>query len=124
MFWNDKEKKAIGVVFFGPGLEGWPTIVHGGALATVIDENMGRVAVRSFPQRTGVTANLEINYRAPVFSDGFFSLHTTIDQDRSTERKAYIRTEIRDPSGQLCAEATGLFVVPKKLKLRTIGDRF
>ncbi|QQK44386.1 hypothetical protein Pdw03_8287 [Penicillium digitatum] len=91
VFWNDKEKKLVSVVFLGPGLEGWPTMVHGGALGTVIDENMGRAAIRHFPARTGVTASLELNYRAPVHSDNFYALHTTLDQKRSTETKAYAK---------------------------------
>ncbi|KAF9249247.1 hypothetical protein DTO012A7_452 [Penicillium roqueforti] len=124
VFWNDKEKKIISVVFLGPGLEGWPTMVHGGALATVIDENLGRVAIRHFPSRTGVTANLELNYRAPVYSDNFYTLHTTLDQERSTDTKAYTKCEVRDMAGQLCVEATGLFVVPKTLKLNMVGEYF
>ncbi|KAG0157285.1 hypothetical protein PDIDSM_4470 [Penicillium digitatum] len=124
VFWNDKEKKLVSVVFLGPGLEGWPTMVHGGALGTVIDENMGRAAIRHFPARTGVTASLELNYRAPVHSDNFYALHTTLDQKRSTETKAYAKCEVRDMAGRLCVEATGLFVVPKTLKLNTIGESF
>lgn len=112
------------MVYLGSGLEGWPTIVHGGALATMVDENMGRVAVRTFPERTGVTANLNLNYRAPAYSGHFFTLHTTIDEERSTDRKAYVITEVRDPAGTVCAEATGVFVVPKKLKLQKIGDNY
>jgi acyl-coenzyme A thioesterase PaaI-like protein len=112
------------VVFIGRGLEGWPNIVHGGALATVLDENMGRAAVRTFPERTGVTANLQVNYRAPAWSDNFFELHTTVDQGQSTDRKAYVNSEVRDHTGTVCAEATGVFVVPKKLKLQTIGEKY
>ena len=99
-------------------------MVHGGALGTVIDENMGRAAIRHFPARTGVTASLELNYRAPVHSDNFYALHTTLDQKRSTETKAYAKCEVRDMAGRLCVEATGLFVVPKTLKLNTIGESF
>ncbi|KAL5366017.1 HotDog domain-containing protein [Aspergillus floccosus] len=124
VFWNDKEKKSVSVVFLGPGLEGWPGMVHGGALATVIDENVGRVAVRHFPEKTGVTANLEINYRAPVYSGNFYSIHATLDTERSTDRKGYVTGEVRDPTGRLCAEASGLFVVPKQYKLQRIGDKF
>lgn len=124
VFWNDKEKKIISVVFLGPGLEGWPTMVHGGALATVIDENLGRTAIRHFPARTGVTANLELNYRAPVHSDNFYTLHTTLDQERSTETKAYAKCEVRDMAGRLCVEASGLFVVPKTLNLNKVGEYF
>lgn len=99
-------------------------MVHGGALATVIDENLGRVAIRHLPERTGVTANMQINYRAPVFSGNFYSFHAAIDTERTTERKAYATVEVRDPTGKLCAEGSGLFVVPKQYQLRKVGDRF
>lgn len=112
------------MVFLGSGLEGWPTMVHGGALGTVIDENLGRAAIRHFPARTGVTANLNINYRAPVYSDNFYTFHATLDQERSTDRKAYATCQVRDLTGHLCVEATGLFVVPKKLQLATVGEHF
>ncbi|KAE8150017.1 HotDog domain-containing protein [Aspergillus avenaceus] len=124
VFWNDKEKKAISVVFLGNGLEGWPTIVHGGALATVIDENLGRVAVRHLPQKTGVTANLEMKYRAPVFSGNFYTFHSEVDRERSTDRKAFVVGEVRDPVGRLCVQASALFVVPKTYKLKEIGEEY
>lgn len=124
VFYNRKEKEAISVVFLGEGIEGWPTIVHGGALATVIDENLGRVALRSFPERTGVTANLNINYRAPVYSGHFYTFHSRIDQERSTDRKAYVTGEVRDPLGGLCIEANALFLVPKKLELKEVGEKY
>ncbi|KAJ6113273.1 hypothetical protein N7523_006590 [Penicillium sp. IBT 18751x] len=124
VFWNEREKKLVSVVFFGAGLEGWPTRVHGGALGAVIDENLGRAAIRNFPARTGVTANLNINYRAPVYSGNFYSLHTTLDQEQSTDTKAFAKCELRDMAGRLCVEANGLFVVPKKLKLKEVGEHF
>ncbi|PYH97674.1 hypothetical protein BO71DRAFT_318084 [Aspergillus ellipticus CBS 707.79] len=124
IFYNDKEKKAVNVAFLGNGLEGWPTIVHGGVLATVVDEHLARLAIRHFPERTGVTANLELKYRAPVRSNKFYSFHATLDQERSTERKAWVNGEVRDYNGKLCVEATGLFVVPKTYKLQKVGERY
>ncbi|PYI03022.1 hypothetical protein BO78DRAFT_350651 [Aspergillus sclerotiicarbonarius CBS 121057] len=124
IFYNDKEKKAINVAYVGPGLEGWPTVVHGGALGTVIDEHLARVAIRHLPQRTGVTANLQLKYRAPVYSGNFYTFHATLDEERSTERKAWVNGEVRNPVGRLCIEATGLFVVPKTYKLQEVGERY
>ncbi|KAL2007530.1 hypothetical protein VTN00DRAFT_8968 [Thermoascus crustaceus] len=124
IFWNEKEKKAINIVWLGPGLDGWPMVVHGGVLSTVLDECLGRVALRSFPARTGVTANLNINYRAPVRSGDLYTVYATLDQERSTDRKAYVKGQILDDKGKLYVEATGLFVVPKNLTLRKIGDNF
>ncbi|EYE96937.1 PaaI family thioesterase [Aspergillus ruber CBS 135680] len=124
VFYNRKEQESISVVFLGEGTEGWPTITHGGALATVIDENLGRVALRSFPGKTGVTANLQLNYRAPVYSGHFYTFHSRLDRERTTERKAYVTGEVRDPLGGLCVEASALFVVPKKLKLKELGEEY
>lgn len=99
-------------------------MVHGGALGTVIDEHLGRVALRSFPAETGVTANLDINYRRPVYSSNFYTFHTTLDRERSTDRKAFVKNEVRDLTGRVCVEATGIFVVPKRLQLQKLGGRF
>lgn len=110
----------VSAVYFGAGMEGWPMVIHGGALSTVIDEHLGRVAIRSFPSRTGVTANLDINFRARVRSGEFYTLHTVLDQARSTSRKAYVQTELRNAAGKLCVDATGVFVVPKQLKLQPL----
>ncbi|OOF93466.1 hypothetical protein ASPCADRAFT_209422 [Aspergillus carbonarius ITEM 5010] len=124
IFYNDKEKAAINVAYVGPGLEGWPTVVHGGALGTVIDEHLARLAIRHLPQRTGVTANLQLKYRAPVYSGNFYTFHATLDEERSTERKAWVNGEVRDPVGRLCIEATALFVVPKTYQLQEVGERY
>ncbi|PGH14635.1 hypothetical protein AJ79_02970 [Helicocarpus griseus UAMH5409] len=124
VFWNEKEHKVVNVVFFGPGLSGWPFVVHGGALATILDETLGRVAILSFPARTGVTANLQIKYRKPVMAGEFCTVTAEIDHEKSTERKAFVKGELRDSSGNLCTEAEALFVVPKNLTLRTLGDNF
>lgn len=124
VFWNHKEKQAINVVFAGKGIEGWPYVVHGGAIATLLDEHLARVAIQNLPERTAVTANLDVNYRNMAISNSFFSVHATLDQERSTDRKAYIKGEVRDVKGNVCADATGLFVVPRGYKLRRLGDTY
>ncbi|KAL4805826.1 HotDog domain-containing protein [Aspergillus unguis] len=124
VFWNAKEKSAINVVYLGRGMEGWPITVHGGAIATILDEHLARVAIQHLPERTAVTANLDINYRRPVFSGTYYSVHATLDQERSTDRKAYVKGEVRSMDGDLLAESSGLFVVPRGYKLRKLGDAY
>ncbi|PWY83494.1 hypothetical protein BO70DRAFT_335548 [Aspergillus heteromorphus CBS 117.55] len=124
IFYNDRAKTVVNYAYLGLGLEGWPTIVHGGLLATVMDENLARVAIRHFPERTAVTANLQLQYRRPVSSNKFYTFHATLDEGRSTDRKAWVNGEVRDAKGNVCVEATGLFVVPKDYKLQEVGDRF
>lgn len=45
---------------------GYPGIVHGGIIASMLDETMGRVFMETDPTRFMVTAELKIRYRLPV----------------------------------------------------------
>ncbi len=99
-------------------------MVHGGALSIVLDESTGRIALLSFPDRTGVTANLNISYRTPITSGQFCIVTAQFDLENSTDRKAVVKGELRDSMGRLCTEASSLFVVPKALTLKSIGEDF
>lgn len=46
--------------------QGYPGIMHGGILATVLDEVVGRVAMIGDHHRFMMTVNLEVKYRLPV----------------------------------------------------------
>ncbi|KAL4956249.1 HotDog domain-containing protein [Aspergillus filifer] len=124
VFWNSEEMKAVNIVYFGTGMEGFPTMVHGGAMATILDETLARVAIHHFPERTGVTANLDVNYVAPASSEEFYYVYAYLDYGRSTDRKAYVKGEVRDSYGKLCATASGLFLVPKGYQLQKLGDDY
>jgi acyl-coenzyme A thioesterase PaaI-like protein len=53
------------IIKFGAALNGHPGVVHGGITALLFDNTFGWLFfARSIP--VGVTANLNINYRAPV----------------------------------------------------------
>ncbi|KAI9721190.1 MAG: hypothetical protein M1812_002351 [Candelaria pacifica] len=124
IFWNQAEKKAISVIFFGGALSGWPGVTHGGAIATVMDESLGRVAIMGFPAKTGVTANLDLNYRSPTQANGFYVLKVEPVPESCTERKALVKGTLETIHGRVCVEATGLFVVPKGFKPGEIREGF
>ena len=105
-------------------MEGWPFVVHGGALATVLDEHLARVAIQHFPERTAVTANLDINYLRAATSNGIYVFSAKLDEERSTDRKAYVTGSVRDKDGNVCTVAKGLFVVPRGYKLRKLEGAF
>jgi uncharacterized protein (TIGR00369 family) len=46
--------------------QGYPGVVHGGIIASMMDEVMGRVFMGNDPPRFMVTAELKIRYRKPV----------------------------------------------------------
>lgn len=55
---------AVGTCTLGPAYEGPPTYVHGGISALLLDQMLGYAA--SAAGRPGLTAALDIRYRAPV----------------------------------------------------------
>ena len=103
------------MLWIGGALAGWPGVAHGGLLATVLDESMGRAAVSRFSVPTGVTAKLEFNYKAPTVTNAFYVVRAIPIEEESTDRKGWVKGTVEEMGGKVCVEAKGLFVVPKGL---------
>jgi len=95
----------------GRSLCGHDGIVHGGLLATILDEAMARVAVMNLDARVAVTANLTINYRAPTRADQFIVVKTRLVSAKG--RKVEVSARIEDLDGVLLADGSSLFIQPK-----------
>ncbi|KAI1195181.1 HotDog domain-containing protein [Nemania serpens] len=135
VFHNASTGEVVTVVYFGAALAGWPGVVHGGALATLLDESLGRCAILRFPSHTGVTANLELRYRAPTLTNAFYVIRSApvaSDDDhvvgddgvRKSDRKLWVRGTLETEKGKVAVEAKALFVVPKAYKLRPLVQNF
>ncbi|KAF9297115.1 HotDog domain-containing protein [Linnemannia elongata] len=107
-----KDQKAI-VLFLhlGRSLCGHDRIIHGGLLATLLDEATGMVALPNLPYHIGFTANLNLNYRKPVKADQFVMIKAEFE--RGEGRKGYTKASIHDLDGNTLVECTALFVSPK-----------
>lgn len=105
------ESEAIVFVHVGRGLCGHDGIVHGGLLATLLDESLARTAINNLPDKIGVTANLSINYRAPTFADQFIIIKVRLLEKRG--RKVQVSGQVEDLRGNVLVEANGTFVQPK-----------
>jgi acyl-coenzyme A thioesterase PaaI-like protein len=119
IFWNKESGEIVTVIWFGGAIAGWPGVTHGGVTATIIDEILGRCAIKQFPAQTGVTANLELNYLKPVVTNSFYVVRA-IPEKGFTERKGWVSGRLETVDGRVCVEAKGLFVVPKGIKLRRL----
>ncbi len=96
--------------------EGYPGIVHGGIVAAMLDEVLGRAAMGADPAnpRFLFTARLTIRYRKNVPVEVPLQVVGRLDQDK--EGRATAHGTIRDPAGVLLAEADGLLVdVPEEV---------
>lgn len=102
-------------VHVGRGVCGHEGIVHGGMLATLLDEILGRQALLNLPDKIGVTAYLNLNYRAPTRADQFLVIKTRLVEAKG--RKAKVAGRIEDAQGNVLVEAEALFIQPKYAKV-------
>lgn len=117
----DKENKStISIAHCGRKLTGFPLIVHGGILGTLLDEALGRTAFLSFDEPVGVTANLTLNYKSPTMAHQFLIVKTSTDESNTTNKKAKVMGTIETVNGKKLVEAEGLFVVPRNYKLKSM----
>lgn len=125
IFFNQESGETITVIWFGGAIAGWPGVTHGGVIATVMDESLGRCAIRRFPGRSGVTANLELNYLKPVVTNSFYIIRAVPEERKGgEERKCWVSARLETVDGVVCVESKALFVVPKKYRTRAIGGEF
>ena len=87
--------------------------MHGGFTAALLDDLFGWAAgierKRFDPETAVFTANLHIDYKRPMPGNGAY--HVTVRADRVEKRKKiFLVAEVRDVQGQVCAEATSLYI--------------
>jgi uncharacterized protein (TIGR00369 family) len=86
--------------------EGPPGYLHGGIIATLLDESMSK-AVRA-RGLVAMTRHMTVDYRRPVRSGSAIRMEGRVV--RSEGRKHWAEAEVRDQGGQVLAKAEGLFV--------------
>ena len=85
------------------GYAGWQGIVHGGIVATILDELMAWACNQS--DRSMVTAEMTVRYRKPIKTGQPIHGIGRITEDRG--RLILAEARLLDGSGTLLAEATG-----------------
>lgn len=100
--------------------EGPRGYVHGGIIATLLDETMSK-AVRSH-NVVAMTRHIEVDYRRPVPSGSPIRLTGRVL--RSEQRKHWVEAAIVDSEGIALAEGKGLFieVKPRRERVTLAGE--
>lgn len=101
-------------VHLGRSMCGHDGIIHGGLLATVLDEVLARTSFFNLPHHVGVTARLEIDYRFPVKADQVVVVETELIEAKG--RKAIVKGVMKTLNGDLLVESKAIFVEPKMIK--------
>jgi uncharacterized protein (TIGR00369 family) len=86
--------------------EGPPGYLHGGIIATLLDETMSK-AVRSHGL-VAMTRHMEVDYQRPVKSASPIRLDGLVT--RSEGRKHWVEAKITDAEGAVLAQGKGLFI--------------
>ena len=116
------ESEGVVIIHVGRGLCGHDGIVHGGVLATLLDETLARIVSRSpsllfggpismtkfqaianLPDKVGVTAQLTLNYRAPTRADQFIVFKTFLKEAKG--RKVTVSGRVEDLDGTILVDA-------------------
>jgi len=86
--------------------QGYPGVLHGGIVATLLDETMGRAAY--LQKLWMVTVKMELSYRKPVPLDQTLRITAHIDQLRGS--RMVTTGQILLPDGSVAVEAHGLYL--------------
>ena len=104
-----KEDSVIASGCISEQYAGYPGIVHGGMIASLLDEVMGRI-VSSILKKMVVTARISVSYHRPLPTTIFFlATGIMVENQRQQQRLWKAKGRLVGDSGILYAAATGEF---------------
>jgi uncharacterized protein (TIGR00369 family) len=107
-FEQDNEKRRIvGRFVLGERYQGGGGMAHGGIIATLLDEAMGKVC--RFRQVRAVTAELSVEYLKPVSVQSEIVVEGWETEQKG--RNLFHAGEIRNAAGDVLARGKGRFVI-------------
>ncbi|KAL5364830.1 HotDog domain-containing protein [Aspergillus floccosus] len=111
---NDEKPHQVLFVQLGTGLNGFTDTVHGGVLASLVDEALSTCVEAVRQQVAGqskvklFTANLNVSYRAPVYTPAVILIKTWLR--RREGRKWFLEAQVVTEEGKVCTEVKALWI--------------
>lgn len=117
-FTTEDGSEYVSLQWLGPALCGHPGIVHGGLLATLLDEGTARCCFPALPNKVAVTASLKVDYKAPCMAGQIVVLkaETTKVDGRKAWVKGRLESLVDESKGEkpiVFTEAEALFIEPR-----------
>jgi acyl-coenzyme A thioesterase PaaI-like protein len=113
-FFNDGHHRSLARLTLGDPYQSYPGVAHGGILATILDETMGRAILAEEGSdsinsaRFMFTAQMQIRYRKPVPLNQEIVVRGWVTQDRG--RKVEVSGEVVLADGTTAVEASATLV--------------
>ena len=102
--------------WFGRNTMGPPGHVHGGAMAATLDEAMGAVCWMNELRVVAATITVSFVEMLPLETETIVEARI----ERIDGRKIHLHSTLKDQSGKLIAEGTGLFIVLREEVIRAL----
>lgn len=103
---DDDTKTAFGQYAAHELLEGPPNIIHGGIIATILDETM--ITVNKYMEIMAITSEITIRYLQPAFIKE--NLYIRGWYVKKSKRVVENRAEIENEMGKIVARAKGKYM--------------
>lgn len=113
-FFHNGYHRCLARVTLSDQYQSYPGIAHGGILATLLDETMGRATLAEEGSddiekaRFMFTARMEIRYRKPVPLHQEFTVRGRVDEDKG--RTVHVSGEVVLADGTVAVEASATLV--------------
>jgi uncharacterized protein (TIGR00369 family) len=104
---DNQKRRIVGRFVLGERYQGGGGMAHGGIIATLLDEVMGKVC--RFREARAVTAELKVEYLKPVSVSEEIIVEGWETEEKG--RNLFHSGEIRNASGVVLARGRGRFVV-------------
>uniref|UniRef100_A0A060T8W3 ARAD1C39798p n=1 Tax=Blastobotrys adeninivorans TaxID=409370 RepID=A0A060T8W3_BLAAD len=112
VFVDEEDKSTVAVVHCGRLLTGFPLIIHGGVLGTLLEEALRRIAILNFKDDRGVVSRLTLNYKAPTLAHQFLLVKTHTES--ADNKKVSLRGTVETLQGKTLVKAQGQFASPSR----------
>ena len=104
---DNANRKIVGRFVLGPRYQGGGGMAHGGIIALLLDEAMGKVC--RFRDAQAVTAELAVEYLRPI--DVQKEVVVEASEHEHKGRNLFLIGEIRNAAGDVLARGRGRFVI-------------
>jgi len=104
---------------FTPGecYQSWPDIIHGGIIATILDEAMGYATLMS-GNFGFLTASIQINLRRPAYVNSKLIVNAEVVGNQ--RRKLEVAGSLSLPDGTLVADGKAVQIIPGGDQLKAV----
>lgn len=114
---RDNGHSLVSIIYMGERLQGHPSIIHGGYIATLLDEALVRCCTNALGN-LAVTASLTIHYKTAVRVRSYVLVTAKVAKLEGRRAYAEARIESLEEPRVVHTLCSGLFVLPKNLKMK------